>query len=156
MRLNFVFVGKTSLPEAEKGIKRYLGRLGRYARVGETVVKAEKITRNSNEDLIKTKETERILRLTDGPGVLVLWDQNGMQINSRSLARLLRTLENSSVSKVWMVVGGPLGVAPELAARADHVLALSRMTFPHDLARLLVAEQLYRAFTILRGEPYHK
>jgi 23S rRNA (pseudouridine1915-N3)-methyltransferase len=76
-------------------------------------------------------------------------------MDSPSFAALLGRIQESA-RDLWMVVGGPLGLSEEVRRKATHVLSLSRMTLPHDLARLVVAEQLYRAFTILRGEPYHK
>jgi len=79
-----------------------------------------------------------------------------VELDSVGLAGFLERLRAEGVAKVWMVTGGPLGVSPKLLETANSVLALSRMTFPHDIARLVLAEQLYRAFTILRNEPYHK
>jgi 23S rRNA (pseudouridine1915-N3)-methyltransferase len=89
-------------------------------------------------------------------GCLVIWDQRGKEVDSVTFAKFLDDLRTNGVSEMWMVVGGPLGVSQTLLARADFVFSLSRMTLPHDLARLMVMEQLYRAFTILKGDPYHK
>ena len=83
-------------------------------------------------------------------------EQNGKEIDSVALAEFLEDRRTGGTSRMWMVIGGPLGVSQTLLLRADFVLSLSRMTFPHDLARLMVMEQLYRAFTILKGEAYHK
>jgi len=77
-------------------------------------------------------------------------------LDSVGFARLLQRIRDEGISRTWMVIGGPLGISPKLLEEANTTLSLSRMTFPHDLARLMVVEQLYRAFSILKGEPYHK
>ncbi len=156
MHYHLVFVGKTIFPEAQKGIQRYIGRLRHYAQVTEHVVRGARIGPRSNPQRIKEDDSARILRLVKTGGSLILWDQRGTQMDSPGLARFLARYAARGKPHLWLAVGGPLGFSPELFQRADHVLSLSLMTFPHDLARLLVVEQLYRAHTILRGEPYHK
>jgi 23S rRNA (pseudouridine1915-N3)-methyltransferase len=156
MRLQLVFVGKTNLPEIEKSVQGYLERLRHYTPLEVHYVKGEKITRKSADHLVREKESERILNLVGDKGTLIVWDERGKQLDSVSFAHWLERLRNRRVSNVWMVVGGPLGISSKLRERAHAVFALSKMTFPHDLARLLVVEQLYRAFSILKGEPYHK
>jgi 23S rRNA (pseudouridine1915-N3)-methyltransferase len=156
MQLHLLFIGKTAFPELETGINRYLDRLRFYIPVQIHVVKADKISPKGGEEAGKEKEAERVLKLLGRRDCLVIWDQRGKDTDSLGFARLLDDFRNNGVSEVWMVIGGPLGVSQRLLARADSVLSLSRMTFPHDLARLMVMEQLYRAFTILKGEPYHK
>ena len=156
MRLHLVFIGKTTFPEVETGINRYLDRLRSYVPTQIHLVKAEKISSQSTEEMVKDKEAERVLKLLGKKDCLGIWDQHGKDVDSTGFAKFLDNLRNSGVSDVWMVIGGPLGVSLRLLARADFVFSLSRMTFPHDLARLMVMEQIYRAFTILRGEPYHK
>jgi 23S rRNA (pseudouridine1915-N3)-methyltransferase len=156
MRLNLVFVGKTAFPEVQSGIDRYLDRLRFYLPAQIYLLKAEKITLKGSEEAIMEKEAERVLKLVDKRDCLLIWDQRGKHMDSVTFARFFDDLRNSGVSPLWMMIGGPLGVSQRLLARADYVLSLSKMTFPHDLARLLVMEQIYRAFTILKGEPYHK
>jgi len=156
MRLHLLFIGKTAFPDLETGINRFLERLRFYIPAQIHILKAEKIPPKGAEEPIKEREAERVLKLVGKKGCLVIWDQNGKETDSVSFAGFLNDLRDGGVSEVWMVVGGPLGVSQGLLARADFVLSLSRMTFPHDLARLMVMEQLYRAFTILKGEAYHK
>jgi 23S rRNA (pseudouridine1915-N3)-methyltransferase len=156
MRLHLVFIGRTAFPEVQTGIDRYLDRLRFYVPTQVHLLKAEKITPKGSEDAVKEKEAERILRLLEKRDCLVIWDSCGKDMGSVDFSRFLDHLRNDGVPDVWMVVGGPLGISQRLLARADYVLALSKMTFPHDLARLMVMEQVYRAFTILKGEPYHK
>jgi 23S rRNA (pseudouridine1915-N3)-methyltransferase len=156
MRLHLVFIGKTAFPEVQTGIDRYLDRLRFYVPTQIHLIKAERITPKSTEEAVKDKEAERILKLLEKRDCLVIWDQHGKDVDSVTFARLLDDLRNSGASELWMIIGGPLGISHRLVARADLVLSLSKLTFPHDLARLMVMEQLYRAFTILKGEPYHK
>lgn len=156
MTLNLVFVGKTALPSIDIAIERYLGRLGHYIPTRVYQVRAERILHKSLEETVRERESGRILDLVEKEDYLVVWDQRGREFDSVGLAGFLERLRAEGAAKVWMVTGGPLGVSPKLLEAANSVLALSRMTFPHDIARLVLAEQLYRAFTILRNEPYHK
>ena len=156
MHLHLVFIGKTAFADLETGIKRYYERLRHYLPAHIHILKAERISPRGAEAPLKEREAERVLRLVEKKECLVIWDQNGTQIDSIALAGFLDDRRSSGVSELWMVIGGPLGVSQKLLQRADFVLSLSRMTFPHDLARLMVMEQLYRAFTILKGEAYHK
>lgn len=156
MHLHLVFIGKTQVPEIEAGIRRYLERLQHYISVNVHIVKAEKITGKGSEDIVKERESERVVKLIGGRGHIVLWDQSGRDLDSIQLAHFLQALIERGQSDVWMVIGGPMGVSKKLREEANTVLALSRMTLPHDLARLVLVEQLYRAFTIIKGEPYHK
>jgi 23S rRNA (pseudouridine1915-N3)-methyltransferase len=156
MHLHFVFVGKTAFQEMETGINRYLDRLKHYLPTQVHHVKAERILAKSEESAIREREGERILKLVGKQGYLVVLDQHGRQMDSPGLANFLSGIQKGGTSQLWMVIGGPLGVSPQVLERADLVLSLSRMTFPHDLARLMVVEQIYRALTILKGEPYHK
>jgi 23S rRNA (pseudouridine1915-N3)-methyltransferase len=158
MRLHLVFVGKTGFHDLDSSIRRYMDRLVHYIPTEIHLIKAEKIASASGsvEDAVKEREGERILKLPGKQDHLAVWDQRGRQLDSTSLAHFLEDLMNKGVSHLWMVTGGPLGISPKVIERADSLLSLSKMTFPHDLARLMVGEQLYRAFTILKGEPYHR
>ena len=156
MRIHLVFVGKTGFSDLESAIVRYVDRIGHYCPVQTHYIKPEKITRASNENTVRARESERIVKLVDRRGHLIVLDRSGKEYDSPGLATFIEKLNDSGISDVWVAVGGPVGVSPELLESADTVISLSRLTFPHDLARLTLAEQLYRAFTIIRGEPYHK
>lgn len=156
MRLHLIFVGKTAEIDVDAAIHRYLKRLQHYATTEVHIVREEKIVKGIAERFIQERESERILDCIKDRGALLVWDRGGRELDSVGLATLLERFQNQGVAQIWMVVGGVLGVSAELLTRADQVLSLSPMTFPHDIARLLVVEQLYRAFTITRGEPYHK
>jgi 23S rRNA (pseudouridine1915-N3)-methyltransferase len=156
VRLHLVFVGKTGLEELDVAIHRYVKRLQHYVPIEIHLIREEKISKSVPERLVQERESDRILDVVRDRGVLMVWDRLGRELNSEDLAAILQGLQNQGVGHVWVIVGGALGVSEKLLTRANQVLALSRLTFPHDIARLLVVEQLYRAFTITRGEPYHK
>jgi 23S rRNA (pseudouridine1915-N3)-methyltransferase len=156
VRLHLIFVGKTAENDVDAAIHRYLKRLQHYATTEVHIVREERIFKGLTERLIQERESERILGCIKDRGALLVWDRSGQKLDSVGLATLLERLKNRGVTQIWMAVGGALGVSAELLTQADQVLSLSPMTFPHDIARLLVVEQLYRAFTITRGEPYHK
>lgn len=156
MRLHLVFVGKTAAADIDAALQRYLKRLQRYIPTEIHIIREEKILKGFSEKTIRERESDRILDLIKDRGYLLVWDRGGRQLDSPAFAALLERLRSQGMAQVWMIVGGALGVSSKLLERADQVAALSQMTFPHDLARLLVLEQLYRAFTIIRGEPYHK
>lgn len=156
MRLHLVFIGKTAFADLETGINRYLDRLRHYIPTQLHILKAERIPPRGEQEAIKDREAEPLLRLVAKRDCLVIWDRGGKAIDSIAFAGFLDDRRNSGISEMWMVIGGPLGVSQKLLTRADFIFSLSRMTFPHDLARLMVMEQLYRAFTILKGEAYHK
>lgn len=155
MKIHFVFVGKTAFPEIQRGLDRYLERIGRYVRVEVHVVRAERIGPKSDEALVMEREGRRIVDVVSGKGILVVWDERGVPLSSEGYAAFLERSAKEG-RDLWMVVGGPLGLSNGVRGMAHHVFSLSAMTFPHDLARLLVAEQTYRALSILRGEPYHR
>ena len=156
MRVHLIFVGKTAFSDIESAIERYVERLRRYCPVEIHYIKAEKIAPAHGEQLVRKRESERILKLAGRQGRLIVWDQTGREIDSTGLSRFMEKLIASAVSDLWMAVGGPLGVSSQLLKAAHDVLSLSKMTFPHDLARLIVVEQIYRALTIIKGEPYNK
>lgn len=155
MRIHLVFVGKTAFGDLESAIDRYVKRLCHYCQVEEHYIKAEKITAAAGEPIVRERESERILKLVGG-GYLTLFDQRGRELDSPGLSRQIEKLMTSGISEIWAVVGGPVGVSPKLLGSANDMLSFSKMTFPHDLARLMLVEQLYRAFTIIKSEPYHK
>ena len=155
MRIHLVFVGRTAFPDLESAIERYVKRIAHYCRVEIHYVKAEKIGSGVGDQLVRDREGERILKLS-GQARLIILDQRGRELDSTGLSKVLERLMLAAVADVWMVVGGPVGVSDKLLENARDILSLSKMTFPHDLARLMLAEQLYRAFTILKGEPYNR
>jgi 23S rRNA (pseudouridine1915-N3)-methyltransferase len=156
MRIHLVFIGKTAFRDIDLAIGRYMERLQHYCPVEAHYIKAEKIAGAAGDEVVRERESERILKLTGHGGHLIVWDQRGRELDSPGLSKLMEKLMASGTSDLWMAIGGPVGVSSRLLKSAGDVLSLSKMTFPHDLARLILIEQLYRAFTIIRGEPYNR
>lgn len=153
MRLRVLAVGRDRSGLYRPALEEYARRLGRYARF--EVVEVPEARRHAGTPRARDEEGEAILaRLRDGERVVAL-DERGREPTSEELARRLAAWLAGG-RDLALVVGGADGLAEAVKARADESLSLSRLTLAHRLARLVLLEQLYRAFTILRGEPYHK
>ncbi|HHW39008.1 MAG TPA: 23S rRNA (pseudouridine(1915)-N(3))-methyltransferase RlmH [Bacillales bacterium] len=159
MNISIFSVGKLKEKFLKQGIDEYLKRLGPYAKVEVIEVADEKAPENLSEvemEQVKDKEGERILaKVSDDTYVIILAIQ-GKMLSSEDLAREIDQLGTYGKSKIAFVIGGSLGLSKAVEKRADYALSFSRMTFPHQLMRLILVEQIYRAFRINRGEPYHK
>lgn len=140
----------------DAAIEEYEQRAGRYWKVQAVVVKAETASRNRPVDEIQAAEAERLRAAAAGAADLVALTRGGASWDSPRLARYLEDLAVQGRGDVAFILGGAFGLHQTLLRHARHRLSLSPMTMPHDLARLVLAEQLYRAGTIVRGEPYHK
>ena len=155
MKIVFLTVGKTEDAYLKDGIDKYVKRLKHYTRL-EIVELAElKNTKALTPEQQKVKEAEMILKKVSPLDHVVLLDENGTEFSSKQFANYLDKKAISSTSTLIFVVGGPYGFDQTVYARANDKLSLSRMTFSHQMIRLLFTEQLYRAFTIIKGEPYH-
>ncbi|MEC1769765.1 23S rRNA (pseudouridine(1915)-N(3))-methyltransferase RlmH [Schinkia azotoformans] len=159
MNISIFSVGKLKEKYLKQGIDEYLKRLGPYAKVEVIEVADEKAPENLSEvemEQVKDKEGERILaKISDDTYVIILAIQ-GKMLSSEELAREIDQLATYGKSKIAFVIGGSLGLSKAVEKRADYALSFSKMTFPHQLMRLVLVEQIYRAFRINRGEPYHK
>ncbi len=155
MNVTVVAVGSPSrLLEAP--IREYEERASRYWKLDTVTVDAEKASKNRPVEEVMAAEAERLhTAIPDGTEVLAL-TRKGKGFTSTGLARYLNRLAVRGASGVTFIIGGAHGLDPAFLARADRQVTLSTMTLPHDLARLVLVEQLYRAGTIVRGEPYHK
>lgn len=155
MKVSVLVVGRVRGPLAD-AVEGYETRAGRYWKLEVVEVTGGASRGNAGPEQVMAAEGERLLaRVPDGAEVVLL-DRTGKGMGSRELARLLNRHALHGTPGVAFLVGGAHGVAPEVRQRARRTLSLSAMTFPHEVARLLLAEQLYRAGTIVRGEPYHK
>ncbi len=154
MKIAIVAVGNPRGPIAE-AIAEYERRVNRYFRFEAIVVKESRNVGQPVADLL-AEEGSRILARVPAQNHLVALHRLGKSWSSEELAHYLQEAAVGGVTGISFVVGGAFGLAPAVLDRADHRLSLSAMTLPHDLARLVLAEQLYRAGTIGRGEPYHK
>lgn len=155
MNLSLVTVGKTDVKWVKEGLDLYTSRLRHYAPFSVTEIPELKNAGALSKDQIKEKEGELILRQA-GPGdILVLLDEHGKEYRSTDFAKWLEKQLGSGARNLVFVIGGAYGFSPAVYKRANGLLSLSQMTFPHQLVRAIFAEQLYRAFSILKGEPYH-
>jgi len=159
MHITILAVGKVREKYLAQGIEEYLKRLGRYATVQIVEVTEEQApeTLSDAEQIqVKARETERLLKqVKDGQYVIAL-AIDGKQLTSEAFAAHLQELAVSGRSDVVLLIGGSLGLAPAALQRADLQLSFGKFTYPHQLMRLMVVEQVYRGFKIMKGEPYHK
>lgn len=156
MKIHLVFVGKTREPYLREGIEDFLARLRRYLPVQVKIVRSERLTREDQAARVISKESERVAAAVPRDCHLVVLDRLGKQLSSVTLAQWWQRLENGGCRKLCFAVGGVLGFSQELRNQAQTLLSLSKMTFTHEMSRLVLLEQLYRACTIMRGEKYHK
>ncbi len=156
MKLHLVFVGKTREPYLREGIEDFLRRLHRYAHVEVQEVRAERLSRDDQAERVVGLESSRVMAAVPEHSHLVVLDRQGRQMSSETLARWWENLEREGCRKLCFVVGGVLGFSDELRRQAQTLLSLSKMTFTHEMSRLILLEQIYRACTIMRGEKYHK
>ncbi|MBA2872872.1 23S rRNA (pseudouridine1915-N3)-methyltransferase [Anoxybacillus calidus] len=159
MNISIICVGKLKEKYLKQGIDEYVKRLSGYAKVEIIEVPDEKAPENLSDqemEQVKQKEGERILaKISDDTYVIALAIEGKMK-SSEELAESLDKLATYGKSKMAFVIGGSLGLSKQVMQRADEALSFSKMTFPHQLMRLILLEQVYRAFRINRGEPYHK
>ncbi len=155
MNISFTVVGKTDIPFVNSGTDEYFKRVKRYINFDFRVIKDLKNTKNIDENLQKQLEGEKILSLVNSSDVVILLDENGKEYTSKGFASFIEKQMNSSVKNLIFVVGGPYGFSEAVYKRANYKISLSQMTFSHQIIRLIFAEQLYRAFSIINNEPYH-
>jgi 23S rRNA (pseudouridine1915-N3)-methyltransferase len=159
VNISIVTVGKLKEKYLKQGIDEYLKRLGSYAKVEVIEVSDEKAPEELSETemvQVKQKEGERILAKIHPDTYVIALAINGKLKSSEELADTIDKLATYGKSKIAFVIGGSLGLSDEVLKRSDEQLSFSKMTFPHQLMRLILVEQVYRAFRINRGEPYHK
>jgi 23S rRNA (pseudouridine1915-N3)-methyltransferase len=156
MKLQLIFVGKTREPYLREGIEDFLDRLRRYVPVEIKIVRSERLTRGSQAARVVALESERVVSAVPSNSHLVVLDRGGKQMTSEALALWWQELERKGCRKLCFVVGGVLGFSDDLRSQAQTLLSLSKMTFTHEMSRLILLEQLYRACTIMRGEKYHR
>nr|WP_294950268.1 23S rRNA (pseudouridine(1915)-N(3))-methyltransferase RlmH [uncultured Mucilaginibacter sp.] len=155
MKITFITVGKTEDAYLKDGIEKYVKRLKHYTKLELGEIPELKNTKALTEDQQKTKEAELILKKVTPQDHLILLDEAGQEFTSVQFANYLEKRAISSVASLVFVVGGPYGFDQSVYQRANDKISLSRMTFSHQMVRLFFVEQLYRAFTIIKGEPYH-
>ena len=154
MRVKILFLGKTKEKYLADGINDYLKRLERYVRVEVRIIR-EKGGKGS-EKFQMQKDGCQLLEGAGQKSYIVALDPAGQELSSEKLAGLMSRWEQQSRQEVTFIIGGPLGLSNEVKEKANYILSLSKMTFTHEMARLLLVEQLYRAFSIKAGSKYHK
>jgi 23S rRNA (pseudouridine1915-N3)-methyltransferase len=155
MKITFLTVGKTEDAYLKDGIEKYVKRLKHYTKLAIIDLDELKNTKALTQEQQKSKEAELILKKITPQDYVILLDENGMELTSERFAAYIDKKAIASVSNMVFVVGGPYGFDATVYARANDKLSLSAMTFSHQMVRLFFVEQLYRAFTIIKGEPYH-
>lgn len=154
MKTELILVGKTTNKHFVACINDYVERIGHYMPFSITTIPELKNAKSLSEDQQKEREGELILKQLQASDTVVLLDEHGSQMRSIEFASWLQKMQNSARRLVF-VIGGPYGFSPALYQRANQKISLSPMTFSHQMVRLVFTEQIYRACTILKGEPYH-
>jgi 23S rRNA (pseudouridine1915-N3)-methyltransferase len=155
MNVELIVVGKTDMKEVEALVAMYTKRINHYVRFAITTLADIRNTRKLSESEQKRLEGEAILRLISDSDHLTLLDEHGAEYRSIEFAEVLQRRMSSGVKRLVFVIGGPYGFSDAVYQRANSKISLSKMTFSHQIVRAIFTEQLYRAFTILKNEPYH-
>lgn len=155
MKITLLSVGKTEEKYLNQGIEIYLKRLKHYIKLEIIEIPEPKNTKGLDQDQQKAKEAELILKKLSSTDFVVLLDERGQEIPSLQFADLLNKRMLASTQNLVFIIGGPYGFDHSVYQRANEKLSLSKLTFSHQMVRLFFVEQVYRAFTILKNEPYH-
>lgn len=155
MQIKVLAIGKTDHTSIQQLIGEYSGRLGHYIRFEWEVIPDLKNTKSMSEEAQKEKEGELILKKIQNSDELILLDEKGKTFTSIEFSDYLQKKMNSGLKQLIFVIGGPFGFSEQVYSRANGKISLSKLTFSHQMVRPFFIEQLYRAFTILRNEPYH-
>lgn len=155
MKICLLLIGKTDETYLQQGIENFSKRIPHYIGFEIKILPDLKNTKNLSEDQQKEKEGEMIIQQINSSDELILLDEKGQAYTSVEFARFLEKKMLSGTKRLVFVVGGPYGFSKSVYAKASGMVSLSKMTFSHQMVRLIMVEQLYRAMTILKGEPYH-
>ncbi|MCK5847451.1 MAG: 23S rRNA (pseudouridine(1915)-N(3))-methyltransferase RlmH [Bacteroidales bacterium] len=155
MKLKIILVGKTEEDYLKHGIEIYKKRLVNYLPIEVIEIPALKNTKKLTLEQQKNKEGELIIQKVENSDLIVLLDEKGKEFSSLGFSKYFQNKMNSGIKSLCFIIGGPYGFSTEVYSRAQQKIALSQMTFSHQMIRLLLFEQCYRAMSILRNEPYH-
>ena len=156
LKIKFIVVDRTRSPFLREGEAHYLSRLKRYAQIEWIEIKPSRIKKGRSEQEILDTEGREITRRLKTGDYLIALDLSGKQYDSEGLASWLKDLRTGIRGKACFVVGGPVGLSKEILDQADTIISLSRLTLTHEMSRLFLIEQLYRALTIIEGHRYHR
>ena len=155
MKIKLLAIGKTDDKNLQKLIETYQNRLKHYINFQLEIIPDIKNVKNLSEKQQKEKEGEIILKKLSPTDQLILLDEKGKEYRSIEFAKFMQQKMNSGVKQIVLVIGGPYGFSDEIYKKAQGKISFSKMTFSHQMIRLFIVEQIYRAFTILKNEPYH-
>lgn len=155
MQIKLIAIGKTDHPSIQKLLEEYSLRLGFYVRFELDIIPDLKNTKSLSEQVQKEREGELVLKKIQTSDDLILLDERGKTYSSMEFSDFLQKKMNSGLRQLVFVIGGPYGFSEALYSRANGKISISKMTFSHQMIRPFFVEQLYRAFTILKNEPYH-
>jgi len=155
VKIQLTLISKTNQDYLKQGVAEYLKRLQHYCKLEYLEIPDIKNAKNLSQSEIKKKEGEKIITGIDRGDTLILLDENGKSFSSIDFSKQIAKWQNQSIKRLHFVIGGAYGFDQAVLDRAQSKLSLSAMTFSHQMVRLIFLEQLYRAHTILKGEPYH-
>ncbi len=155
MKISFWSVGKANEPYIKQGVEEFTKRISRYFKTDWNIIPVPKNATTLSEMDLKKKEGEVILDWLRKDDFLIVLDERGKQMSSEGLANFIQARANESTKQLVFLIGGAYGIDESVLKRADYTWSLSPLVFPHQLVRLILAEQIYRACTILRNEKYH-
>ena len=159
MKITIITVGKIKEKYLRDAIAEYSKRLSKYCKMEIIEVVDEKTPENASETMnetIKSREAERILKYLKDDAYVMTLEIQGKQMTSEELAEKIEKLGIQGTSHLIFVIGGSLGIRKKVLERSDYALSFSKMTFPHQLMRVILLEQIYRSYRIIKKEPYHK
>lgn len=159
MKITVITVGKIKEKYLKDAIAEYSKRLSKYCKLEIVEVADEKTPDNASdvvEDSIRSKEAERILKYVKDDAYVITLEINGKQLSSEEIADKIDKLGVQGTSHIIFIIGGSIGLGKEVLAKSNYALSFSKMTFPHQLMRVILLEQVYRSYRIINGEPYHK
>lgn len=155
MKISFWSVGKANEPYIKQGVEEFTKRISRYFKTDWNIIPVPKNAATLSEMDLKKKEGEVIIDWLKKDDYLIVLDERGKQMSSEGLANFIQARANESTKQLVFLIGGAYGIDEAVVKRADYTWSLSPLVFPHQLVRLILAEQIYRACTILRNEKYH-
>jgi 23S rRNA (pseudouridine1915-N3)-methyltransferase len=155
MQTTIIAIGKTTYPYLIEGISDYLKRLAHYSRVELIEIPPQKNKKSLDQHALIEQEGNSLLKHCQAGDRVYLFDENGKSYSSRELATFYQKQMNMGAKRLILLIGGAYGFSDAVKSRANGSISLSKLTFSHQMVRLIIVEQIYRAHTILKGEPYH-
>lgn len=155
MRIKLIFTGSNPIKYLNEGIEEYLSRLKKYVKIEVFETKDLKNSKNFDINKIKKTEEQLIEKFINSSDDIYLMDEKGQQFSSITFSEFIQKQQVKSVKTLVLVIGGPYGFTDELKQKSKGLISFSKMTFTHQMIRLILVEQIYRAYTIINNEPYH-